>query len=93
MTLGNSARLAKQNPIEYLSRCLEFSDDTAINPQLWMPWNHEDRWKELREQKIAARESATQKGYITAHRVRRQPSDPDAPVVSRQVHREFSLPD
>jgi transposase len=74
MTLAGSAVLAKKNPIDYLSKCLEFSQDVEANPQEWLPWNYETRWQNLKNLRTAQRESLPQKGFQIVHRKRTEPS-------------------
>jgi hypothetical protein len=68
MTLSGTAVLAHINPIEYISRCLEFSADVHQNPQAWFPWCYETRWKELKDNRTAERESRQIKNYRLVHR-------------------------
>lgn len=68
MTLAGSAILKNKNPIEYISHCLEFSDDVRDNPTAWFPWNYEERWKELKNIRIAERESHPIENYRIVNR-------------------------
>jgi hypothetical protein len=76
MTLSGCAILAQKNPIEYTSRCLEFSGDVAKNPEAWFPWCYESRWKELKDLRTADRESRAVEGYRLIHRKIPLPEDP-----------------
>lgn len=85
MTLASSAVLAKQNPIQYISRCLEFFEDIKTNPQEWLPWCYEEAWKKAKELKLAERESRTPQNYRIAHSKKTVPPEHDIPPPLHSV--------
>jgi hypothetical protein len=48
MSLIHSCNLNKTNPYNYLNFLEKYKTDVAENPQLWMPWNWENRLPELK---------------------------------------------
>lgn len=82
MSLAASALRANKNPIDYIAKCLEFKEDISTNPQLWLPWCYEERWKYLKQLRISKRESNPLKGFSLVHRRMKdledypQPKDP-----------------
>lgn len=82
MTIAGSARLVDKNPIDYMTCCLEFADDIAMDPTRWFPWNYEVRYAELKAQRIAARESQVGDGYRLVHRQLRDASEPESLVAA-----------
>jgi hypothetical protein len=49
MSLIHSCNLNKTNPYNYLNFLENYKTDVAQNPQLWMPWNWENRLPELKK--------------------------------------------
>jgi transposase len=42
MSLIHTCRLAKVNPLDYLTALQKYKDQLSKNPQLWTPWNYQD---------------------------------------------------
>jgi hypothetical protein len=80
MSFFASAIEAKINPLNYVASCLEFSSDLTVHPELWMPWNYEERYQEQRNAKIARREAEIKQGFRVVHRSKKDPNEDEIPL-------------
>jgi hypothetical protein len=42
MSLIYTCQLNEANPFDYLTELQRHTDQLAINPELWMPWNYQE---------------------------------------------------